>query len=93
MKPSELKASTGQYAPPSRKLKFPVDEKAEPPISIDEALAANGANCVRHGGLIGQRGEKGGMVFLCLPCKKYWRYVKAAWPSKRPLNYPRGGYL
>jgi hypothetical protein len=95
MKPSELKASTGQYAPPSRKLKFPVDEKAEPPITAEEALAASGGLCPCHpGSLMGQRGDKEGMVYLCLhrSCKMYRRYEKGRGPSRQKLPYPARGY-
>jgi hypothetical protein len=35
-----------------------------------------GALCPRHGGLIGQRGDKEGMLFLCTTCGKYRRYAK-----------------
>ena len=90
MKPSEI--GSGPSGLPQRKLNFPVDDKAEPPISIEEAIAAGGALCPRHGGLIGQRGDKEGMVFLCTDCGKYWRYVKAAYPSRRRLRYPTIGY-
>jgi hypothetical protein len=93
MRPSELKASTGQTEAPTRKLKFPVDDKAEPPISIEEALGAGGALCPRHGGLIGQRGDREGMVFLCTACGKYWRYAKNAGPSRRRLQYRIAGII
>ena len=71
MKPSEIGRGSSEL--PQRKLNFPVDDKAEPPISIEEAFGANGALCPRHGGLIGQRGDKEGTVFLCTDCEKYWR--------------------
>lgn len=87
MRPSELKAKTGQSQAPQRKPKFPVDERADPPISFAEADAATAANCRRHGGLIGQRGDTEGAVYLCTACKKYWRYSKRAGPSRRPLKY------
>jgi hypothetical protein len=90
MRPSELKRCIP--APPVRKLNFPVDEDADPPISTEEALAAGSALCIRHGGLIGQRGDKEGMVFLCTDCGKYWRYVKAAHHFRRKLRYPTIGY-
>ena len=89
MKPSEI--GSGSSGLPQRKLNFPVDERADPPISIEEALAAGSALCPRHGGLIGQRGDKEGMVFLCTECGKYWRYVKAAHHSRRKLRYPATG--
>jgi hypothetical protein len=89
MRPSEIKSSAGQAPVAIRRLKFPVDEKADPPISIEEALAAGAANCPRHGGIIGQRGDKPGMVFLCTGCGMYWRYSKTQGPSRRPLSYGR----
>ena len=89
MRPSELKRCIP--APPVRKLKFPVDEDADPPISTEEALAAGSALCIRHGGLIGQRGDKEGMVFLCTDCGKYWRYLKAAYPFRRTIRYRVSG--
>jgi hypothetical protein len=95
MKPSELASSTGQAAVPVVKLKFAVDEKAEPPITVEEALAANGALCPWHpGSLMGQRGDKEGMVYLCLhrSCRMYRRYEKHRGPSKQKLPYPALGY-
>jgi hypothetical protein len=86
MKPSEI--GSGPIGLPQRKLNFPVDDKAEPPISIEEAIAAGGALCPRHGGLIGQRGDKEGMVFLCTECGKYWRYRKAEHAFRRRISYP-----
>lgn len=89
VKPSELKSGAGGSAPtPQRVPKFPIDDNAEPPISLEEALAAGGANCPRHGGLIGQRGDHEGMVFLCLRCRMYWRYAKSDGPSRREIRYP-----
>jgi hypothetical protein len=70
-----------------------VDDRAEPPTSIKEALAASGALCPRHGGLIGQRGDKVGMVFLCTTCGKHWRYAKNNSPSRGKLKYARNCYL
>jgi len=61
VKPSEIGSGSGEM--PQRKLNFPVDDRAEPPISIEEALAAGSALCIRHGGLIGQRGGQGGDGF------------------------------
>lgn len=92
MRPSELKSAAGQSAP-ARKLKFPVDDKADPPISIEEALAAGAANCPRHGGLIGQRGDRDEAVYLCLGCGKYWRYSKGLTKMCAPLNYGRSGVV
>ncbi len=92
MRPSQLKSATGQSAVPVRKLKFLVDDKADPPISIEEALAAGAANCPRHSGLIGQRGDREGAVYLCLGCGKYWRYSKSQGPSRRPMAYPPKAY-
>jgi hypothetical protein len=89
MKPSEIGGRSSEL--PQRQLNFPVDDKAEPPISVEEALAAGGALCPRHGGLIGQRGDKEGMVFLCTECGKYWRYLKAAYPFRRKLRYDSRG--
>jgi hypothetical protein len=85
MKPSEI--SSGFSQTPQRKLEFPVDDKAEPPISMEEAHAAGSALCPRHGGLIGQRGDKEGMVFLCTDCWMYWRYSKQPSRFLKPLNY------
>jgi hypothetical protein len=90
VKPSDLKSTARRTLPaPERALKFPVDPKADPPISIEEALTAGGANCPHHRGLVGQRGDKPGMVFLCLGCGMYWRYSKTATLSRRPLSYPK----
>jgi hypothetical protein len=69
------------------------DAKADPPISIEEALAATGALCPRHGGLIGQRGDEEGMVFLCTACGKYWRYAKNNSPRRGKLKYGRNCYF
>ena len=90
MKPTDLKASKGRKEAPKQKLKFPVDPKAEPPITIEEALAATAANCRWHGGLIGQRGDTVGAVYLCASCKRYWRYTKT--PFHRKIKYPPRGY-
>jgi hypothetical protein len=87
MKPSELLSAGPQSELPARKPKWPVDKDADPPISIEEALAAGGALCRRHGGIIGQRGDKEGMVFLCTGCGMYWRYRRPA-HSWRKLKYP-----
>lgn len=95
MKPSELKAANGLKdgsAESKRKLKFPVDDKADPAITVEEAQAATAANCPRHGGLIGQRGEPEGTVYLCLSCKMYKRYSKTEGPSRRPLKLPKRGW-
>jgi hypothetical protein len=92
MKPRELKASKGTKEQAKSTLKFPFDENADPPITIPEALAATTANCPRHGGLIGQRGEKQGMVYLCTSCKMYKRYTKPFRP-RRKIKYPNKGCL
>jgi hypothetical protein len=92
MRPSDLKSAAHQL-PPERALKFPVDPRAEPPISVEEALAAGGANCPRHHGLVGQRGDKAGIVFLCMGCRMYWRYWPRDAASRRPLMYPRRAYI
>jgi hypothetical protein len=60
--------------------------------ATEEALAAGSALCIRHGGLIGQRGDKEGMVFLCTECGKYWRYHKSAHAFWRKIRYPALGY-
>jgi hypothetical protein len=97
MKPTDLKASKGQKEAPKQKLKYPVDPKAEPPITVEEARAAPAAICPAHGGyyggLHGQRGEKAGMVYLCLhpSCKMYRRYSKT--PTRGKLRYPPKGFL
>ncbi|HEY4749691.1 MAG TPA: hypothetical protein VIH60_04825 [Steroidobacteraceae bacterium] len=88
MKPTEIGSGSAQLPP--RKLKFAIDESADPPIAFEEAVAAGTANCRRHGGLIGQRGDKEGAVYLCLPCGKYWRYSKA--PFRRKVRYRALGY-
>jgi hypothetical protein len=88
VKPSEICAGSGEL--PQRKLKFAIDESADPPIAFEEAAAAGTANCPGHGGLIGQRGDKEGAVYLCLPCGKYWRYSRA--PFRRKVRYPALGY-
>jgi hypothetical protein len=91
MKPSELKSSAGQPATPVPKLKFPVDPKADPPISIEEALAAGG-RFVR-GGIIGQRGEKPGMVHLCTACGAHGMYRRFTKRTVfRPIKYPRSRF-
>jgi hypothetical protein len=95
MKPSELKASVGRSEEPVRKLKYPVDPNADPLITVEEALAANGSLCPWHpGSLIGQRGDKEGMVYLCLHrgCMMYRRYEKHRGPSMQKLPYPARGY-
>jgi hypothetical protein len=91
MRPSEIKSAAGQA--PIRKLKFPIDVKADPPISFEEALAAGAANCLRHGGIIGQRGDRPGMVFLCTACGMYWRYSKAPGLIRHRLHYRRKSYV
>jgi hypothetical protein len=67
--------------------------KADPPISFEEALAAGAANCLRHGGLIGQRGDRPGTVFLCTACGMYWRYKKIDQASWRPMKIARRGIV
>jgi hypothetical protein len=93
MRPTELNAGAGQKEAPKQKLKFAVDPKADPPITGEEALAATAANCRRHRGLIGQRGDKIGAVYLCLSCGQYWRYAKYAGPSRRRLKYPARSHI
>lgn len=96
MRPTELAAATDQASAPVVRLKFPVDAKAEPPISTDEALAAKGGLCPWHpGSLMGQRGDKEGMVYLCLhrSCRMYRRYEKHRGPSWRNLVYPSRTYV
>jgi hypothetical protein len=91
VKPSE--ASIGASEVLNRKPKFQVDDTAEPPITIEEALAATAANCRWHGGLIGQRGDKEGAVYICTACRKYWRNSKSEGPTRRRLRYPALGYV
>jgi hypothetical protein len=92
MRPSELKASLGESVSPERKLKWPIDPQADPPITYEEALVATTALCPSHlGSLIGQRGERVGLVHLCTYCRMYKRYTKPQW-SRRKLPYPVQGY-
>jgi hypothetical protein len=84
MKPSEI---SGSGEMPQRKLKFAIDESADPPITFEEAAAAGAANCRRHGGLIGQRGDKEGAVYICTACQKYWRFTKSDHPFWQRLRY------
>ena len=96
MRPSEFKEKLGPTEAPARILKFPVDPQADPPITAEEALASNGGLCPWHpGSLIGQRGDKEGMVYLCThpSCKMYRRYAKHSAPSRRNLRYPSRGYI
>jgi hypothetical protein len=86
VKPSEVSIGPGETL--NRKLKFQVDDKAEPPITIEEALAATAANCRWHGGLIGQRGDQEGAVYICTACQKYWRFTKSDHPFWQRLRYP-----
>jgi hypothetical protein len=91
MRPSELKASFGESVSSERKLKWPIDPQAEPPITYEEALVATSALCAWHpGSLIGQRGEKPGMVHLCThrSCRMYKRFDPRRGPSRRKLVYP-----
>jgi hypothetical protein len=85
MKPSDF--AIGATSRPAPQLKFPCDPKADPPISIQEAIAATSAICPAHGGIFGQRGEKQGDVYLCLhpSCRMYRRYVGR--PLWRTLRY------
>jgi hypothetical protein len=95
MKPSEIKPGLEAFGTTARKPKFPVDEKADPPITMEEALAANAGLCPWHpGSLMGQRGDREGIVYLCLhsSCMMYRRYEKHRGPSRAPLAYPVRGY-
>jgi len=86
-------ASHSSHSAPIRKLKVPIDVKADPPISSEEALAAGAPNCLRHGGLIGQRGDRPEMVFLCTACGMYWRYKKKEQMFWRPMKIARYGIV
>jgi len=96
MRPSEFKAKLGPTEAPVRTLKFPVDPQADPPITAEEALTANGGLCPWHpGSLMGQRGDKEGMVYLCLhrSCRQYKRYEKHRGSSRQQLAYPIRAYV
>ena len=96
MKPSEIKPGLEALGTPARKLKWPIDPKADPPITIEEAMVANAGLCPWHpGSLMGQRGDKKGMVYLCLhrSCGMYRRYEKPRWRSRATLTYPVRGYV
>ena len=76
-----------------KKLKFPVDESADPPISVEEAMAAGAGTCSRHGGLVGAgRGDRDGMGFLCTACGKYRRFRKCDSVPRKPIRYRPLGY-
>jgi hypothetical protein len=63
---------------------------ADPPISDEEASNAKVALCPRHGGMVGQRRERFGMVFYCNTGRQYFRYSKKG--VRRPIKYKRKGY-
>jgi hypothetical protein len=66
---------------------------ADPPITQREISTARVANCPKHGGLVGQRGEYYGQVFYCEPGDHIYRFERLQARLVRPIRYPRRGYV
>lgn len=92
MKPSQLGPLVGSVKEALSDLPHPRSSIAEPPISADEARAADTAICRYHKGLITQVGDRDGAVFFCPMGQEYWRYTKHVNGMFKPLNYPRRWY-
>lgn len=86
MKPSDLKSATGQT---EERKPLPLSSRADPPITHEEAEAAQTSTCCRHNGLIEMTGDKDGTVFFCPIGKQYWRYSKKK--RMKPIKYPAMG--
>lgn len=85
MKPSELKsAKTRKIERDGEPVR--ISQRADPPITQDEANKAGTSICRWHNGLVEVTGDKDGAVFYCPIGKMYWRYRK---PGKkdRPIKY------
>jgi hypothetical protein len=89
MKLSEFKAvSAPQEAEDA--LPYRRSEIADPPITTDEARAADIAVCRMHKGLIAESptpSDTEGRVYFCPIGKTYWRYSKRANQMYAPLRY------
>lgn len=75
MRPSELKASkTLRIERESKPIR--TSNKADPPITEEEARTAQPSICPWHGGLVVMTGDVDGSVHYCPKGKQYWRYQK-----------------
>lgn len=89
MKPSEL---TGGPAP-TWTMPHPASDLADPPITPDEARAAETAVCRYHNGRIGHSpttSDIEGRVLFCPVGGQYWRYSKQQSGMYAPLDYGPG---
>ena len=90
MKLSEFKAvSEPQEAEDA--LPYPRSDSADPPISIDEARAADASTCCWHNGRIKTdptSSDVEGRVYFCPIGREYWRLSKHEGGLKlAPLRY------
>lgn len=86
MKLSELKSTPRE----DWNLPYPRSERADPPISLEEARSAATTNCPRHRGLIAQertQADTEGRVYFCGVGRQYWRYASKSGGKLAPLNY------
>lgn len=93
MKLSDLRAppAAEEY---EEQLPYPCSSFADPPITPEEALAAETANCRRHRGLIATAplpSEVHGRVFFCGVGREYWRYDSHQSGMYAPLRYAKVG--
>lgn len=72
------------------KLPYPRSSGAEPPITVEEARAADTAICRWHNGSIAHSpttNDVYGRVYLCPVGKSYWRYSREDAGMYAPLTY------
>jgi hypothetical protein len=93
MKLSEFKAVSSPRDAADA-LPYPRSEEADPPITADEARAADTAICGWHNGRIKTDpipSDVEGRVYFCPIGRQYWRYSKQGPGLKLPpLRYPKG---
>ena len=89
MKPIELQVTGPQGASDDWKLPYPRGELADPPITEDEAHAADTTICRRHR-LIDDSStlsEVEGRVYICGVGREYFRHSKRDEKMYAPLRY------
>jgi hypothetical protein len=94
MKLSELTGGGSMREECDWTLPYPRSDLAEPPITIEEARAAETANCRRHRGLIATSplpSDVHGRVYFCGSGRQYWRHDSHSGGMYAPLRFPKVG--